>query len=103
MKQLEFLWRQMNCRPRYLHQAPGRVEFDVSDPDGGGLVRLGRIGAAHDSAKPRRQLPDVKGLSYIVVRAGVKRLNLIFFGVSHSQHHNPDQRHQLTKYSTSVD
>src|ERR1035438_2544567 len=60
MKQLEFLGCQMNWCPRPFHLAPGRVQLDVTDPDGGGLVRLGRVGAAHDSAQPRRQLADVK-------------------------------------------
>src|ERR1035438_2291653 len=32
MKQFEFLGCQMNWRPRPFHQAPGRVQFDVSDP-----------------------------------------------------------------------
>src|ERR1017187_5172945 len=38
MKQFEFLGCEMNWCPRPFHLAPGRVQLDVSNPDGGGLV-----------------------------------------------------------------
>src|SRR5664280_1769493 len=77
MEQFEFLGCDVNCRSRSLHHAPHEIKFYLANCDRGGIVSLGSVCAADGSAKPRRQFSKVERLSDVVVRARVKRLDLV--------------------------
>jgi hypothetical protein len=71
VKQLEFLRSHVDFHPRSLNQSPRSVKFDISNSNWGCIVSLGRMRAAHGSAKTRSQFPVVERLSNVIVRARV--------------------------------
>jgi hypothetical protein len=92
----------MNWFTGFAHKSASRIKVDISDLNYFVRIGLGCGRTPYRSADAGRQLPNMKWLGDVIIRAGIERCHFVILAFAHSQHQDRQSGQALPHVATGL-